>query len=761
MMPITSINRSGRRTGVTAFCAFAAIIACMAFASSGALAAAPAPAWTVTVVPAPTNFLPGDLSGRETYLIEATNSGGAPTSAGTITLTDTLPAGVTLFPEAETPSGIEFGAHDNAGNWEFGEPSTGNLSCNKGPATVVCTDSQKGTVSEVEHPIQPGESITMFLPVDVTLNAPSGEPNDVTVSGGGAPSSSASVATTISTTPASFGFLAGPQGFDGAVTEADGATATQAGSHPYQATLTFDLNTSFEHGRDAAAGEGKAVTANLPPGVIVDPNATPTKCTEAQLESDSNSGGGCPDSSAVGTVQVISSQFGPAQEQATPLYNMVAPPGWAADLGFDAVAGIYVHLRGVVRTGGDYGLSATANDILQEGFISGFSAVLWGNPSDPSHDAIRGHCFLTGKNAGPSCPVTPTNTALLTLPTSCSSGPLPTTIEAESWQEPGKLIDASFLSHDSSGNPVGITGCERLDFSPSLTVKPAATTAESPTGLHVDLHIPQEESLSGLAEAHLKDATVTLPAGIAVNPSSANGLQACSSAQIALHSAGAASCPDGSKIGSVQIETPLLDHPLPGSVYLAAQTDNPFGSLLAIYLAVNDPVTGVVVKLAGHVEADPVTGQLTTTFKNNPQIQRAEARLLQRPASAAHHPTSVRHVPHHVLAHTLESNNTCDPIRHVHDHRRPQWRPMPGGPVRAILHGGDDEQPGERVQSPQRHVRPPGRRTAPRERAAAHAARPPRSAEERRAVPRTASLPGHVRSGKPDRAHDRRRRRRT
>ncbi|MGH2903692.1 MAG: hypothetical protein ACRDK7_08940 [Solirubrobacteraceae bacterium] len=363
--------------------------------------------------------------------------------------------------------------------------------------------------------------------------------------------------------------------------------------------------------------------------MIVDPNATPTKCTEVQLESDFDSGGGCPDSSAVGTVQVISGEFGPAQEQATPLYNMVAPRGWAADLGFDAVAGIYVHLRGVVRTGGDYGLSATANDILQEGFISGFSATLWGNPSDPSHDAIRGHCFLTGRNEGPSCAVTPSSTALLTLPTKCS-GPLTTTIEAESWQEPNRFIPDSFVSHDSSGSQVGVTGCEKLDFSPSIIARPEpeSAVADSPSGLNFDLHVPQNFDFNGLAEANLKDAVVTLPAGMTVNPSSANGLQACSSAQIDLNGSGPANCPDAAKIGSVEVETPLLDHPLPGSVYLAAQGDNPFNSLLAIYIALDDPVTGVVVKLAGHVEADPNTGQLTARFEgNNGQLLEGEPQL--------------------------------------------------------------------------------------------------------------------------------------
>jgi hypothetical protein len=117
-----------------------------------------------------------------------------------------------------------------------------------------------------------------------------------------------------------------------------------------------------------------------------------------------------------------------------------------------------------------------------------------------------------------------------------------------------------------------------------------------------------------------QDSVVTLPAGLAVNPSSANGLGACSEAQIELNGPEPATCPTASKLGTVEVDTPLLDHPLPGSVYIARQDENPFHSLLAIYIAVDDPITGVVVKLPGHVEADPVTGQLQATFAENPQL---------------------------------------------------------------------------------------------------------------------------------------------
>jgi hypothetical protein len=88
-----------------------------------------------------------------------------------------------------------------------------------------------------------------------------------------------------------------------------------------------------------------------------------------------------------------------------------------------------------------------------------------------------------------------------------------------------------------------------------------------------------------------------------------------------------ANCPADAKIGSVEVETPLLDHNLPAALYVAQPYQNPFGSLLAVYLTVHDEQTGVVSKLAGKVEADPQTGQLTTTFKDNPELPIEDVKL--------------------------------------------------------------------------------------------------------------------------------------
>jgi hypothetical protein len=133
------------------------------------------------------------------------------------------------------------------------------------------------------------------------------------------------------------------------------------------------------------------------------------------------------------------------------------------------------------------------------------------------------------------------------------------------------------------------------------------------------VHVPQNENPGGLASASLEDAKVVLPDGMTISPSSASGLEACSRSQVDLEGPGPAACPQGSKIGAVEIDTPLLERPLKGGVFLARQLENKFGSLLAIYLAVSDPQTGVVIKLPGKIETGP-NGQVIATFDENPQL---------------------------------------------------------------------------------------------------------------------------------------------
>ncbi len=191
-------------------------------------------------------------------------------------------------------------------------------------------------------------------------------------------------------------------------------------------------------------------------------------------------------------------------------------------------------------------------------------------------------------------------------------------MSADSWQAIGGFDTAA-------ATLPAMTGCDRLHFTPSVTVQPDSTVADSPSGLNFDLRFPQNENPTGLAESTLAGTVVKLPGGFSVSPSAANGLQACSTAQISLNTNATPTCPDASRIGSVEISTPLLADPLRGGVFVAAQGDNPFGSLLAIYITAE--ADGVLVKLAGHVEADSESGQLTTTVESSPPLPFSELRL--------------------------------------------------------------------------------------------------------------------------------------
>ena len=435
----------------------------------------------------------------------------------------------------------------------------------------------------------------------------------------------ASPASALSTPAAAFGIAS----FDGSITGQDGSVDTQAGSHPFAMTTSFSFPTIEDPsgGFPVAVESMKDATVDLPAGLIGNPVGLP-QCPQQDLTNTSNASD-CPVASQVGQLGVTMQLLG---HVVVPIYNMVPNPGEPAQFAA-TIAGVNVYVDFHVRSGGDYGLRATLSNVVSFFAISDSTLTIWGVPADPAHDPLRGaiclgdssnlaNCFGGGLSGG----VSPR--ALLTLPTWCG-GPQATSLSVDTWQHPGDLKNASFVSHDGAGTPVGVDGCNKLQFDPSIAVQPDTSAADSPSGLHVDLSVPQAGLVDpgGLAAANLKKAVVTLPAGMSVNTSSANGLAACSPAQIALSSAAAATCPDASKIGTVEVDTPLVDHPLLGGVFLATQGDNPFGSLLAIYAAVADPTTGVVVKLAGHVVPDPVTGQLTATFDNNPRLPFTDFKL--------------------------------------------------------------------------------------------------------------------------------------
>ncbi len=396
--------------------------------------------------------------------------------------------------------------------------------------------------------------------------------------------------------------------------DGEGRPYTQAGGHPYLIRTSFKLNRNGS----LAQATIRDTETRLPPGLIGNPTAV-AQCTREQLTEFE-----CPGAAQVGviTLELYDSTTHEDAEsfKDDPIYNLVPPEGVPAEFGvrYNSFTNLYIDSN--VRTGGDYGVTARVSNASPAVGIVGATVELWGVPAAESHDAQRECPVAPGERndieKGP-CSAGIAPAPFLREPTSCG-GELSASMSVDTWQDPGAFVSRT------TAMPA-ITGCESLDFTPSLSLAPSTDEADSPSGLALDLKLPQEQAPEGLGASDLKSNSLALPVGVSANPSAAAGLQACSPAQIGLDDESEPSCPEASKIGEVEIETPLLSNVVKGSVYVAEQDNNPFGSLLAIYLVAQ--ADGALVKLAGHIEANPETGQLTTSFENLPQLPFSDLRL--------------------------------------------------------------------------------------------------------------------------------------
>jgi hypothetical protein len=604
-----------------------------------ASASAATPAWKLASNLTPTDLPPG---GEGEIVLLATNLGDGSMSGQPVTISDSLPAGLTV-------KGVSFFSPEYGDEFDLAP----YINCTSS-SPVTCTFPSGFLEALSPEPLRPYQRYEMDIVVNMSTNAPSGEVNEASVEGGSAASVSVSKPVMVSASPPGFGI----EDYEIKPENEDGSIDTQAGSHPFQLTTTFALN------KDAESVErnggfvpevkppalDKDLHFELPPGLVGNPTVSP-QCTELQFTSRSRKANGeegvfndCPDDTVMGVAQVTTTEdhFGPV-----PLFNLVPSAREPARFGFE-IAGNPVILDTSVRTGGDYGVVASVNNVSQTlGFLAS-QVTFWGVPGDPRHDQSRGWSCLTHLEGEctPQKELSPQ--PFLTLPTSCTNPvtePFTTTLRTDSWAEPSVSREATYKLQNEAGTTFAMDGCNRLSFEPSISVAPDGQAASTPTGLAVNVHVPQESVLtpSGLADSDVKKITVALPAGVSINPAGGDGLQACSDAQIGFtgvnpqsgiyeFTPGAPSCPETSKIGTVKIKTPLLPNALEGAVYLAAPQnfagplENPFGSLVAMYIVAEDPVSGVLVKLAGRVTPDPVTGQLTATFES-PQLPFENAEL--------------------------------------------------------------------------------------------------------------------------------------
>ncbi len=424
---------------------------------------------------------------------------------------------------------------------------------------------------------------------------------------------------------ADFGFKTLEAGF----VDTGGEAALQAGAHPFGFTATLAVNTVGigEEGKELPTGELEDLKIASPAGLAADPTAVP-RCPTATFIIVVTGDGVCPDETAVGVTKVNVSfvpelpeteyEFSPA------VYNLPPPPGVVARFGF-AVVNVPVIIDVGVTPDPPYRGLASLTNISNFVQFFGSTTTLWGNPSASVHDTERGIC--AEDKGSMTCPVEALKKPFLTAPRSCT-GPLVTDFRGQAWNS-GEKTEGSAIT------PPGMNGCARLGFGPRLDAQPTNHSAEGPSGFDFNLDI-EDEGLTnpeGLAASDIKKAVVTLPAGVTANPSVAEGLTTCSPQDLereTVASQPGEGCPQASKVGTAEVQTPILEGTiLRGEIFIASPDDpatpgpgaeNPFDSLLALYLVVKDPGLGVIVKQATKIEPDSKTGQLIATMDDLPQF---------------------------------------------------------------------------------------------------------------------------------------------
>jgi hypothetical protein len=554
------------------------------------------PIWNLDIHHHQTNFAP---EGTGEYWFTVDNVGDTGTS-GTITLTIKLQAGLTR-------DSIRSAAQSNGAVWSCpGSP---------GDSSIVCTTNS----------VIPRHSFDSEVDLTVDIAKTAADPRVISakLEGGGAANvASATELTHISPEPAGFGIL--PESFVPGFFESDGLTPVhESGAHPPLFTVPFDFNSvdAPNGGNPFAKRESDSVrdiSVDLPPGFVGAPTAI-GECPQADLAT-----GDCPPSSQVGRIRVETPPLfaSPTPEasfgsRALPVYNLAHPRGTISDLAF-VLAGNPIHVKVFLDPANSYAIASKTPDINETLPPFGQKITLWGVPADKSHDSER---CPTGGTSVPiktdkDCPTDTPVKPFLTVPFECGVEHMFRLHHYDSWQETGV-----FGPDIEYPLPEQTTDCDRPRFDPEVEIEPTGKEANTPTGLDVHIKIAQNENPNALATPPVKSTTVTLPEGMSFSPSFADGLQSCTPAQIGLFTNNPVKCPDASRIGEVELSTPLLPKAAEGSMYLAAQGNNPFHSTFALYMAIHDTEErGALIKIPGRIDVDPTTGQITTVFDDLPQF---------------------------------------------------------------------------------------------------------------------------------------------
>jgi hypothetical protein len=545
-------------------------------------------------------------------VVTATNVGGAATDGSTIDIGDALPSGVS----ATNVTGFDVYASAFGFEGQGGAP----LSCAPAPA-VSCAYTAA---------VDPGDQLMMYVTLQVAASG-LGATNRVTVAGGGASEASFEAPFTTGTTPAAYGAT------PGSVFAA--LSSMQAGAHP-DLTTQFTINTSE---LNVPSEDTRDIRFDLPPGLVGSAVGT-ARCSMSRVVDEIAKPDLCPTDSMVGVAALTISplqenrrkeaQPGAAETIAVPIYNIAPSPGEPAAFGFDAIA-LPVRLDTSVLSNGDYGVRVTAPEIPETLQTISTSITIWGVPAQ--HNGPGGdmtfYSLLGGRTFGAPNP-NQSPVPLLTSPQQCTE-PLTATMETDPWVDPGVFSTESA----SMGK---LTDCDLVPFSSSFSFLPDTLEAGAPAGYTFDLNVPQQNVAGALTNASVKSVKLTLPEGVVVNPSAAQGLSSCSDAEFygphhpSQEPASPAECPREAQVGEVEVETPDLEHPLKGEVFLGAPECDPCtpqdaegGKMVRLFVQlVGEGEAGVIVKLEGRGMVDQQTGQITTVFEETPQVPFNRLRLV-------------------------------------------------------------------------------------------------------------------------------------
>jgi hypothetical protein len=416
--------------------------------------------------------------------------------------------------------------------------------------------------------------------------------------------------------PAGFGIV--PESFIPDFFRSDGLTVErEAGAHPDLFTVPFDFNTVFGGSGNPEQPKQteniRTLHVDTPPGFVGNPTAV-GECTQAAFTLKA-----CPISSIVGREDLSVYPFFASSESrfltiSTNVYNLSHPRGSITDLAF-VIASNPVHIKVTLDPSNRYAITSEVPNINESLPAYNQRLTLWGIPNHPSHDSERCEGNQTYFDTSIDCPGGDEK-PFLSLPSQCDEDNVFRLHTYDSWDNKGV-----FGPDITRTMPGKMTDCDRPRFEPSVEAIPTGKEANTPTGFDVHIKVAQNENPNALATPPVKSTVVTLPEGMSFSPSFADGLQSCTPAQIGLFTNNPVKCPNASRVGEVELSTPLLPKRAEGSMYLAAQNDNPFNTTFALYMAIEDTEErGALIKIPGRLDVHPVTGQITTSFNDLPQF---------------------------------------------------------------------------------------------------------------------------------------------